>query len=128
MRPDRGGGAALAAASAGHPMVEREVAMEFAIDMGVWGAVLLIVGALVIGVAAQFIGDVKTNYHWIIVAVAALIGGLFASEFIVDWRTFEPVWEGLALIPALIGGLVVGVIVDVIARYATGGSYTAPTA
>lgn len=102
--------------------------MEFAIDMGVWGAVLLIVGALVIGVAAQFIGDVKTNDHWVIVAVAALIGGLFASEFIVDWRTFGPVWEGLALIPALIGGLVVGVVVDVIARYATGGSYTAPTA
>jgi uncharacterized membrane protein YeaQ/YmgE (transglycosylase-associated protein family) len=101
--------------------------MEFAIEMGVWGAVLLIVGALVIGVAAQFIGDVRKNYHWIIVAVAALIGGLFASEFIVDWRTFEPVWDGLALIPALIGGLVVGVVVDVIARYATGGSYTAPT-
>lgn len=99
--------------------------MDFAVDMGVLGAVLLIVGALVIGVAAQFIGDVRTNYHWIIVTVAALVGGLFTSEFIVDWRTFEPVWEGLALVPALLGGLVVGIVVDVIARYATGGSYTA---
>ncbi len=99
--------------------------MDLSIDMGVWGAVLLIVGALVIGVAAQFIGTVKTNYHWIIVAVAALVGGLITSEFVVDWRTFEPVWEGLALVPALIGGLVFGIVADVIARFATGGSYTA---
>ncbi len=99
--------------------------MDFSVDMGVWGAVLLIIGALVIGVAAQFIGALKTPYHWIIVSIAALVGGLFCSEFITDWRTFEPVWEGLALVPALIGGLVVGVVADIVARFATGGSYAA---
>ena len=100
--------------------------MDFAVVMGVWGAVLLIVGALVIGVASQFIGEVKTPYHWIIVSIAALIGGLLCSEFVTDWRTFEPVWEGLAFVPALIGGLVFGVVADVVARFATGGSYRAP--
>ena len=100
--------------------------MDFAVVMEVWGDVLLIVGALVVGVAAQFIGEVKTSYHWIIVSIAALIGGLICSEFVTDWRTFEPVWEGLALVPALIGGLVFGVVADVIARFATGGSYRAP--
>jgi uncharacterized membrane protein YeaQ/YmgE (transglycosylase-associated protein family) len=100
--------------------------MEFTIDMGVWGAVALIVGALVIGVIAQFVGNIRTNYHWIIVSIAALVGGLICSEFVVDWTTFEPVWEGLALVPALIGGLVFGIVADVVARFATGGSYTSP--
>jgi hypothetical protein len=47
-----------------------------------------------------------------------------ASEFIVAWRTFEPVWDGLALVPALLGGLVVGIIVEVATRRLTGGTYS----
>jgi uncharacterized membrane protein YeaQ/YmgE (transglycosylase-associated protein family) len=100
--------------------------MDLTVDMGIWGAVVLIVGALVIGVVAQFIGDIRTNYHWIIVSIAALVGGLICSEFVIDWRSFEPVWEGVALVPALIGGLVFGIVADVIARFAAGGSYTSP--
>lgn len=96
---------------------------DLSINMTAWGAVLLVVGALVIGLAAQFIGDVRTNFHWVIVAIFALVGGLVASEFIVDWRAFAPVWEGLALIPAVIGGLVLGIVADIFTRYATGGSY-----
>jgi uncharacterized membrane protein YeaQ/YmgE (transglycosylase-associated protein family) len=102
--------------------------MELSIDMTAWGAVVLVVGALVIGVVSQFIGDVRTPYHWIVVAIAALVGGVFASEIVTSWQTIEPVWEGVALLPALIGGLVLGVIADVILRYATGGSYTGTTA
>ena len=98
--------------------------MEFAVDMTVWGAVILIVGALVIGVVSQFIGDVRTPYHWIVVAIAALVGGVFASEMVTAWQTIEPVWEGVALLPALVGGLVLGIIADAVMRFATGGSYT----
>ncbi len=98
--------------------------MEFAVDMTVWGAVILIVGALVIGVISQFIGDVRTPYHWIVVAIAALVGGVFASEMVTAWQTIEPVWEGVALLPALVGGLVLGIIADAVMRFATGGSYT----
>ena len=46
-----------------------------------------------------------------------------ASEFIVSMRTVEPVWDGLALAPALIGGLAVGVVVEVLTRFFTGGTY-----
>jgi hypothetical protein len=46
-----------------------------------------------------------------------------ASEFVIDWRAFGPVWDGLALAPALIGGLVLGVVVEVATRLVTGGSY-----
>ena len=57
------------------------------------------------------------------------IGALIASEFIVGWRTFDPAWDGLAIVPALIGGLVLGLIVDVVTRYLTGGTYAGrPTA
>ena len=41
-------------------------------------------------------------------SVAAAIGALVASEFIVAWQALGPVVDGLALVPALAGGLVVG--------------------
>jgi hypothetical protein len=34
------------------------------------------------------------------------------------------VFEGLAIVPALIGGLVLGVVVEVATRLITGGTYT----
>ena len=97
--------------------------MDLAINLGWGGAVLLLVGAVIIGVVAQFIGETRTGYEWIAVAIAAGIGALVASEFIVAWRTVDPVWDGLALIPAVIGGLVVGVVIDAATRFATGGTY-----
>jgi hypothetical protein len=39
------------------------------------------------------------------------------------------VWDGLAIVPALIGGLVLGIVVEVATRYLTGGTYAGhPTA
>jgi hypothetical protein len=35
-----------------------------------------------------------------------------------------PVVDGLALVPALAGGLVVGLVVEFATRYVTGGHYT----
>jgi uncharacterized membrane protein YeaQ/YmgE (transglycosylase-associated protein family) len=98
--------------------------MDFAIAIGIGGLVLLIVGALVVGGIAQFLGDVETGYEWVFTAAGAFVGGLAASEWILGLRTTEPVWDGLALVPALLGGLIVGVIVDAFVRYSTGGSYT----
>ena len=97
--------------------------MEFSVDMTVWGAVILVVGALVIGVISQFIGDVRSPFQWIVVSIAALVGAVFASEMVTSWQTIEPVWEGVALLPALAGGVVLGVIADAVTRFATGGSY-----
>ena len=98
--------------------------MEIAVALGLGGWILLIVGALVFGAIAQFVGETRTDFEWVPAALAAAVGGLAASEFLVAWRTVEPVWDGLALVPALIGGLVVGIAVDVIARLSTGGTYT----
>ncbi len=97
--------------------------MELAIDLGLGGGIVLIVGALVFGVVAQFIGETRTGYEWLVDAIAAGLGALVASEFIIGWQAFEPVWDGLALVPALIGGLVVGLVVELATRYMTGGTY-----
>ena len=98
--------------------------MEFAISLGLVGWVALVVGAIVLGVIAQFIGEPRIGYEWVATAVGAAVGALFASEFITAWRAIEPVWDGLALVPALLGGVVVGAVVEVATRYLTGGTYT----
>ena len=99
--------------------------MELAIVLGVGGWLVLLAGALLFGVIAQFIGETRTGYEWLVDGVAAALGAVIASEFIISAGTFEPVWDGLAIVPALIGGLVLGLVVEVITRSMTGGRYTA---
>jgi uncharacterized membrane protein YeaQ/YmgE (transglycosylase-associated protein family) len=99
--------------------------MELALTLGLWGWIAVIVGALVFGVLAQSIGETRTGFEWFIDAIAAGTGAIVASEFIVGWQSFGPMFDGLAIVPALIGGLVVGGIVEVTTRFATGGRYVA---
>jgi uncharacterized membrane protein YeaQ/YmgE (transglycosylase-associated protein family) len=98
--------------------------MELAITLGFGGWLVLLAGALLFGVIAQFVGDVRTGYEWLADAIAAAIGAVIASEFIISLQTFEPVWDGLAIVPALVGGLVLGLVVEVATRFMTGGHYT----
>lgn len=98
--------------------------MDLAINLGFGGWLVLLAGALLFGVIAQFIGDVRTGFEWLVDFVAAALGAVIASELIISLRTFEPVWDGLALVPALIGGLVLGIVVELATRYLTGGHYT----
>ncbi len=98
--------------------------MELAITLGLVGWLLLAGGALLFGVIAQFIGETRTGYEWLVDGVAAALGAVIASEFIISLRTFEPVWDGLAIVPALIGGLALGLVVELATRYMTGGRYT----
>ena len=98
--------------------------MELALDLGLFGWIVVIVAALVFGVLAQYVGETRTGYEWLPDGLAFGVGAIAASEFVIGWQAFEPVYDGLALVPALIGGLVVGVIVEVATRYITGGSYS----
>ena len=99
--------------------------MELAFTLGLGGWFLLVAGALVFGGIVQFIGEVRTGYEWLVDAIAAGIGALIGSEFIIAMQAYGPVWDGLALVPALVGGLIVGVIVELATRYVSGGTYTA---
>jgi len=98
--------------------------MELAITFGLGGWAILIVGSLIFGGIAQVVGETRAGFEWLVDAIAAGIGALVASEFIVAWQAFGPVVDGLALVPALVGGLVVGLVVEVATRLATGGHYT----
>ena len=97
--------------------------MELAITLGLGGWILLILGAVVFGVVAQFIGETKTGFEWLVDSIAAGLGAIIASEFIVGLQAYGPVWDGLALVPALVGGVVLGGIVELSTRYLTGGTY-----
>lgn len=98
--------------------------MEWTIALGLGGWIVLVAGALIFGAAMQLIGETRTGFEWLTDAIAAGIGALFASEFIIAFQETGPVFDGLALVPALVGGLVVGLIVEIATRYLTGGSYT----
>lgn len=98
--------------------------MELAITLGIGGWLVLIAGALLFGVIAQFVGETRTGFEWLVDGIAAALGALIASEFIISLQAFAPVWDGLALVPALIGGLALGLVVEIVTRYVTGGRYT----
>jgi hypothetical protein len=97
--------------------------MELAINLGLGAWIGVIVAALVFGIVAQFVGQAGTDFEWLVAAVAFGVGAVAASEFVVGWRGIEPVIDQLAVIPALGGGLVVGLVVEVATRLITGGTY-----
>jgi uncharacterized membrane protein YeaQ/YmgE (transglycosylase-associated protein family) len=96
------------------------------IGMDLAGAVLLVFGAIVIAAVAQYIGRVSFGYEWVFTGVAALGGGWLGSEAFGTLSTWGPAMGGLYIVPALIGALVVGAIVDAAVRFSSGGTYLAP--
>ena len=100
----------------------------FGWNVGMTGvaALMLVLGALIIGAIAQVIGRVVVGYEWMFTALAALVGGWLGSEALGTLSTWGPVFDELYILPALIGGLVLGGLVDVIVRRSTGGSYLEP--
>jgi uncharacterized membrane protein YeaQ/YmgE (transglycosylase-associated protein family) len=98
--------------------------MELTIAMGLGGWILLVAGALIFGAAAQLVGETRTGFEWLVDAIAAGVGALIASEFLTAFQSTGPVVDGLAIVPALIGGLVLGLVVEAVTRFATGGTYT----
>jgi uncharacterized membrane protein YeaQ/YmgE (transglycosylase-associated protein family) len=87
-----------------------------------WAVALLILGAIVIGVVLQYIGDVTIGYEWSVAAAAGIVGGWLGSESFAALSTWGLEWEGMFLLPALIGAIVVAFVVDLLTRVATGGS------
>jgi hypothetical protein len=93
------------------------------VGMSLLAATLLVVGALIISLALSFIGDVTIGWEWAPTAVAAVVGGWIGSEALGAVSTWGPEFEGLFIVPALIGGLVFGIAMDAVLRFATRGSY-----
>ena len=95
------------------------------VGMSTLAVVLLIGGAIVIGGIFQLIGEVTIGWEWAVVSVGALVGGYLGSEALGELSTLGPQFQGLFIVPAIIGGVVLGAIVDALTRYLTRGSYLA---
>lgn len=93
------------------------------VGMSTLAVLLLIAGALVVGGASYVIGDVTAAFEGILTGLAALAGAYLGSEAFGALSTWGPAFEGLYVVPALIGGIVLGGLVDAITRFATHGSY-----
>ena len=91
-------------------------------DLGLSGLGLLIVISLGFGVVAHLVLGRGTPWFWLVAAVGWFVGGLVASEMI--WGTMtedeiQPIIDGLAFDEALLGGLIGGIAVSVVAWFAT---------
>lgn len=93
------------------------------VGMSAFAALLLVIGALIIGIIPQFIGEVTVGWEWLATAAAALVGGWLGSEALGTLSTWGPAFEGLYVVPAVIGAVVFGIAMDALLRYLTRGSY-----
>jgi uncharacterized membrane protein YeaQ/YmgE (transglycosylase-associated protein family) len=96
------------------------------VGMSLLAAFVLLIGGVGIGVISQYIGRTEIGYEWVFAAVGAIVGAWLGSESFGTVSTWGPALDGLYLLPALIGGLVVGGLVDGATRLFTGGSYLEP--
>ena len=86
--------------------------IDLTFQLGWVAGLILVLGALVIGIAFQFIGEPAWDFELVVGAVAAFVGGFVASEYLGTVSTQGPEYDGLYMVPALVGGIVVaGVLV-----------------
>lgn len=85
--------------------------------MNAIGIAILVIGALVVGYGYRYIGQNREGYGTsLATAIGAGAGGLAASEWLGTLSTWGPEADGLFLLPALIGGLIVGGVVEAAIR------------
>jgi fluoride ion exporter CrcB/FEX len=110
-------------------MLHSERSNKMQLDMGIGAFAVVIVAALVLGFLVQMFLKPKTPYEWLITGVGAGVGGWLASE--ITWTQWfagltelGPQFDGLLIIPAVIGGLVIGAIFEGLARVVEGPEAT----
>ncbi len=86
--------------------------------MGLLAFASLVIIGLVVGFAVQLLAKSTIRFEWLIVAVAITFGGYFASESFPGSTVFEdvtdwgPVFDGMHVIPAAIGAIILGIVAD----------------
>lgn len=86
------------------------------------GWFILIVAAIVYAAVLNVLIRRDVPYRWIVTAIATLVGAVVTSEFVYQGAT--PEVEGFGFWPAVIGGAVVGLVVDLLAQRAAPTSGT----
>lgn len=84
-------------------------------------AITVIVGAgLLIGFGVQYLTQPRTQLDWLFVAIATSIGAFLGSEVLTNVfgvMAGGPEVDGLLIIPAVLTGLVLGLLADAFVRY-----------
>ena len=88
--------------------------------MGTQAIVVLATASLLIGFSAQWLGELHWRLQWLCTGAAAFAGGFLASQYFDAVLVSGPAVDGLHLIPALVGALVVGGLVDLLIRSTLG--------
>lgn len=90
------------------------------LDMSGLAFAVVMIAALLVGVLVQLYFAPKTAYDWLITAIGVTVGAWFASELTwTQWfsgANLGPSWEGLLIIPAVIGGIILGSLFEFVAR------------
>ena len=84
--------------------------------MGFLGLILLLVGALLLGILHRAMHRTAPTSEWLAIAVAAAIGGLIGSEWLGVASAWGPQVNGLYLAPALIAGVIVSALAEQLIR------------
>ncbi|HET9016519.1 MAG TPA: hypothetical protein VFN57_13050 [Thermomicrobiaceae bacterium] len=82
--------------------------------MGTWGVILLIGGALAVGLLADRVIDGAVDRDWPLCALAAGIGAYVGSEYLGPLSNWGPAADGLRIVPALLGAFTIGVVIDAV--------------
>lgn len=92
--------------------------------MGLYAFAGIVVIALVVGVAVQYLLRSSHRYEWLTIAVAATFGAYFASETLVTAEgksatsvlagitSWGPSFDGLFIVPAIIGAVILAIVAD----------------
>jgi hypothetical protein len=88
--------------------------------MGPFAWIILLVVSAILATAAQytFFRNVRkpTDYDWVYIAGGALLGGFTAHVWYGAAWNIGPVVDGLYLVPALVGAIALGAVVELIYR------------
>jgi uncharacterized membrane protein YeaQ/YmgE (transglycosylase-associated protein family) len=89
--------------------------------MGALAITVIVAAGLVIGLGAQYLTKPRSQLEWLIVAVTTTIGAYVGSEWLTTnvFSTMAggPEFDGLVILPAILVGLVLGLLGDAFTRY-----------
>ena len=84
--------------------------------MGISAIVILLLAALAIAFRIQTFGTDEPNFRWLGTGLLAAIGGYLASEFLGPVSAWGWQWDGMAVLPAMIAVVLVGVLAEAAMR------------
>jgi hypothetical protein len=89
--------------------------------MGALAITIIVAAGLLIGFGVQYLTKPRSQLEWLFVAIAIGIGAFIGSEWLTtnvfDGMAGGASIDGLVIVPAVIAGLVLGLLADAFSRY-----------